>query len=347
MFAVLALAVPAVASAAPSPNDGSRALRSSSRGARQVHVPPAGRAVDTSHPDHVIGHGSPAGCTSRAVVRAVAKGGIIRFRCGPKPVVIRMWHTAKVVNTSRHVVIDGGGLVTLDGMGDRRILYQDTCDRRQIHVTHHCEDQAHPRLVVQHITLAHGNSTGQLHDMGGGGAIFDRGGRLKIVDTTFIGNRCDRTGADLGGGAVRAMQQYHWLPLWVVHSTFRGGRCSNGAGLSGLNVSWHILNSLFVGNHAIGYGRNPASPGTPGGGSGGALYADGETYHIRIAGTVMRDNEVNELGGAVFFVSNDLTGTLRLAWSTLEDNLSTGPETKPGIFYQGSGPIDAQHTLIR
>src|ERR1700685_317450 len=48
-------------------------------------VPHAARAVNTSHPNHVIGNGTPASCTSAAVVRAVAKGGVITFSCGPKP----------------------------------------------------------------------------------------------------------------------------------------------------------------------------------------------------------------------------------------------------------------------
>ena len=91
-----------------------------------VAVPPEARAVDTSHPDRWVGDGTPASCTSGAVVRAVAKGGIIRFRCGPDPVTIVMRRTAKVVNTSTRVVLDGGGLVTLSGGGERRILYQDT-----------------------------------------------------------------------------------------------------------------------------------------------------------------------------------------------------------------------------
>ena len=32
-------------------------------------VPAAARAVNTTHPDHVIGNGGPASCTSAAVVR--------------------------------------------------------------------------------------------------------------------------------------------------------------------------------------------------------------------------------------------------------------------------------------
>lgn len=318
-----------------------------SRGVASVPVPRAGRAVDTSHPDHVIGTGSPGSCLPRKVVRAVAQGGVITFDCGPRPVVIGMRRTAKVVNTSRRVVIDGGGLVTLSGLGTRRILYQDTCDQRQVWTTDHCDNQGYPRLVVQHLTLEAGNSTGQTFDGGGGGAIFDRGGRLKIVDTTFLGNRCDRTGPDLGGGAVRALSQYDGRPVYVVHSTFRGGVCSNGSALSSIGVSWQVLNSRFLRNRAVGHGANPASPGTPGGGSGGAIYTDGNTYRLTIAGTLMRHNHANEGGGAVFYVSNDRTGALHIHWSTLEDNVSERFETRPGIFYLGHGPIDVSHSVIR
>ena len=135
-----------------------------------VPVPKEARAVDTSHPDRWVGDGTAASCTSRAVVRAVAKGGVIRFRCGPDPVTIEMKQTAKVVNTSKRVVIDGGGLVTLSGGGERRILYQNTCDPKQTWTTDHCDDQATPRLVVQRLTLADGNSTGETYEGGGGGA---------------------------------------------------------------------------------------------------------------------------------------------------------------------------------
>ena len=176
-------------------------------------MPREARAVDTSHPDRWVGSGTPRSCTSRAVVRAVAKGGIIRFRCGPDPVRIEMRRTAKVVNTSRRVVLDGRGLVTLSGGGKRRILYQDTCDQRQKWTTSHCDDQARPRLVVQNLTFADGDATGETYDGGGGGAIFARGGRLKIVGSTFAGNRCDPTGPDLGGGAVRALSQHDGRPV--------------------------------------------------------------------------------------------------------------------------------------
>ena len=65
----------------------------------------------------------------QAVVGAVAKGGVITFDCGPSPVTITMTATAKVFNDRPDVVIDGGGQVTLDGGGARRILYMNTCDQ--------------------------------------------------------------------------------------------------------------------------------------------------------------------------------------------------------------------------
>ena len=308
-------------------------------------VPGKARAVDTSRPDRWIGTGTPRSCTSRAVVRAVAKGGVIRFRCGPDPVRIEMGRTAKVVNTSRRVVLDGRGLVTLSGGGKRRILYQNTCDRRQTWTTSHCDDQATPRLVVQDLTFAAGNATGATYDGGGGGAIFARGGRLKIVRSTFVGNRCDGTGPDLGGGAVRALSQHRAQPVTVVRSTFRSGVCSNGGALSSIGVSWSIYNSVFTGNRAIGRGANPARPNTPGGGSGGALYADGNDFRVLIAGTKMARNHAREGGGAVFFVSNDRTGVLKIRSSTLRHNPSDGFETDPGIFFLGRDQIVADSVV--
>ena len=308
-------------------------------GAEKVEVPRAARAVDTSRPDRWVGNGTPGSCTSRAVVRAVARGGVIRFRCGPEPVRIEMKRTAKVVNTSRRVVLDGRGLVTLSGGGKRRILYQNTCDQRQTWTTSHCDDQATPRLVVQNLTFADGDSTGETYEGGGGGAIFARGGRLKIVRSKFVGNRCDETGPDLGGGAVRALSQHDGRPVTVVGSTFRRGVCSNGAALSSIGVSWSIYNSVFTRNRAVGRGANPSRPDTPGGGSGGALYADGNDFRVLVAGTRMTGNHAREGGGAIFFVSNDRTGELEIRSSTLRDNPSDGFETDPGIFFLGREQI--------
>ena len=315
---------------------------------RAVPVPAGGRPVDTAHPDRVVGHGTPASCTSAAVVAAVRAGGIIRFSCGPGPVTIRMNATAKVRNTSARVVLDGRGLVTLSGEGRRRILYMDTCDPAQVWTTSHCQDQATPRLVIQNLALIDGNSTGQQFG-GGGGAIFARGGRLEIIDSTFTGDRCDHYGPDLGGGAVRALSQYDDLPVYVVGSRFTNNACSNGAALSSIGVSWTVLNSHFVDNRAIGSGANPAQSGTPGGGSGGAIYNDGDRMTLSIGGSVFVDNHANEGGGAIFFVSDDRTGTMAIRDSTLEDNPNDRFHSPglPGIYFLGARPPAITDSVLR
>jgi hypothetical protein len=302
-------------------------------------VPPGGAAPQ---PDEravaarVVGDGSPASCTSRAVVRAVRAGGSISFDCGPDPVTIVMKRTAKVLNTNPVTVIDGGGLVTLSGEGERRILYQNTCDPKQVWTTDHCQDQRDPLLVLRGLRLVRGDSTGETYEGGGGGALFVRGGRLRVVDSVFVRNRCDRTGPDLGGAAVRVLSHWSAKPVRVARSTFTRGRCSNGSALSSIGVSWRISDSVFRGNRAIGHGANPARPGTPGGGSGGAIYLDGNRFTLRLDRTLMEGNQAREGGGAIFFVSNDRTGTMTLSDSTLRDNPSLGFETYPGIFFLGA-----------
>lgn len=308
---------------------------------------PQGRAAASDA--QTVGDGTSASCTSGAVVRAVARGGLIRFDCGPEPVTIKMRRTAKVVNTSRRVVIDGGGLVTLSGMGKRRILYQNTCDPKQTWTTSHCNDQASPRLVLRNLTFAQGNSTGQRYDGGGGGAVFARGGQLEIVNTTFVDNRCDRRGPDLGGAAVRVLDQYRDRVVHVVGSTFTNGKCSNGGAISSIGVSWLVEDSTFVGNRAIGRGANPARPGTRGGGSGGAIYLDGNRFTLSLVRTIMRNNVANEGGGAVFFVSNDRTGTMQIRGSRLVRNPSRGFETLglPGIFFLGARRPTIVRSVLR
>jgi hypothetical protein len=326
-----------VAGAGAVPAAGSIARRSVP-GVHPVPVPAAGRPVDTSHPNRVVGRGTPASCSSAAVVAAVRAGGIIRFACGPKPVTIRTNTTAKVRNTSRQVVLDGGGLVTLSGERRHRILYMDTCDPAQVWTTSHCQDQASPKLVVQNLNFTDGNSSGQRFDGGGGGAIFARGGRLRIINSGFAGNRCERDGPDIGGGAVRALSQYHDHPVYVVNSRFTGNACSNGGALSSIGVSWTVLDSGFSANRAIGHGANPAQDHTPGGGSGGAIYNDGDRMTLSIGGSRFSDNSANEGGGAIFFVSDDRTGTMAITDSTLELNPNYRFHTAglPGIFFLGA-----------
>jgi hypothetical protein len=314
-----------------------------------AYVPPAGRAVNTSHPNHVVGNGTAASCTSAAVVRDVALGGIITFNCGSKPVTILMTKTAKVVNTRHRVVLDGGGKVTLSGGGKIEILYMDTCDKRQIWTTSDCFDQEWPQLVVQNITFTRGYSgvhQGNGSNPYGGGAIYAEGGQFKAVNSAFVNNGCYKYGPDLGGAAIRALAQWDNKPVYVTDDTFRGGRCSNGGALSSISVQWDVLNSVFTNNKAIGWGANPSGKGTPGGGSGGAIYLDGVKDDVLISGTIITGNTAREGGGAVFDVVDQDWGTLTLKACTLKRNTSGEFQNYPGIFYEVDGQL-RQPTVIK
>ncbi len=292
-------------------------------------VPSAGQAVDTSHPDHVIGSGTPASCTSAAVVAAVAAGGVITFNCGPGPVTITMTATATVPTSSHLVVLDGGGKVTLSGGGSTEILSVNAGWQQQW-----------PQLVVQNLTFTDAYSGTQQttgSSVYGGGAIFDEGGQLKVVDSAFAGNSCFASGPDLGGGAIRAVGMSLASPVYITGDTFTGNSCSNGGALSGLFAQFDVINSLMTGNKAIGWGANPAAAGTPGGGSGGAIYTDGTGYNLSVTGTVMRDNTAREGGGAIFFVVNSGGGTLQIDSSTLQGNPSGEFQNAPGIFDSVNG----------
>jgi hypothetical protein len=320
-------------------------------GAGACDVPAEAQLEDVRNPTIVIGSGTPESCTGDAFVRAVAEGGVITFDCGDEPVTITLAETAKVVNANGPIVIDGGGKVTLSGGGRVRILYQNTCDPAQGWTTPHCDDQDHPSLTVQRLTFEGGNATGL--DPDGGGAIFVRGGRFKVIDSVFVNNRCDETGPDVGGAAIRVFDQSEDKPVYVVGSTFGGAPelgnvCSNGGGLSSIGVSYTVIDSVFSHNRAIGRGANPAQAGTPGGGSGGAIYNDGNTFALTLCNTRLEHNEANEGGGAIFFVSNDRSGSLVIEGSTLRDNPSGEFETRgfPGIFVLANGDPRVTDSLI-
>lgn len=319
-------------------------------------VPADAQLEDVTTVTRVVGNGTPASCTGEAFVNAVEQApGVITFSCGPDPVIVTVPRTARVFNRVagqdvHRVVIDGGGKVTLSGAGARRILYMNTCDPALTWTTPNCDNQQWPQLTVQNLTFVDGNAIGSGE---GGGAIFASGGRLKVVNARFFHNWCDATGPDVGGGAIRAFQQWQGLPAYVVGSTFGGAQGlgnfgSNGAGLSSIGVSWSVYNSVFTANAAIGNGANPAQPGTPGGGSGGAIYNDGDTMTLSLCGVQMTGNTANEGGSAIFFVSNDLTGHLSITDSVLHNPQSGQFWTAPyeSIFYLGAGPILVTRSTI-
>ncbi len=347
-----------------------------------VAVPEGLGLEGISNPDRVVGTGTPASCTSAAVVAAVTAGGVVTFNCGPNPHTITLSETLKVRNSTRKLVIDGGGKVTLSGGNSKRILYIDTCDASLGSVSGNClYAPKWPEVTVQNITLANGNATNASYvspgdvnqGSNGGGAIFALGGRLKVVRSVFQQNVCATNGPDLGGAAIRILAQrsstpnnldsshaaYNQEPAAIVQSTFggasgKGNSCSNGGAISGLRTPITVLNSNISYNNAVGCCSNPAKPGTPGGGSGGAIYTDGDTYDLRIAGSNIQYNTAKAGGSAIFYVSNARTGRLYIDSTVSKNNtyVPSGQSTPqsfqnyPGIFYLGKGePVFTNSTL--
>jgi hypothetical protein len=315
-------------------------------------VPTEAGLADSSSPTTVVGTGTPESCTGDAFIDAVAHGGVITFNCGAEPAIITVDRPAKIVNdTGPEIVIDGGGLVTLSGAGTTRILYMNTCDEAQVWTTSECNNQDHPRLTVQNITFIDASSKNETEN-DGGGAIFVRGGRFKMLNTRFFNNVCADSGPDVGGAGIRVFDQYEDQPVYVVNTTFGGAEgfgntCSNGGGISSIGVSWTLINSLFSHNHAIGNGGNPAQGGTPGGGSGGAIYNDGNTMTLSLCGVSIQQNEVVQHGSAIFFVTNDHSGDIRIEKSVITHNIGgSWYPTYPQISNHDDTPIEVIDSVI-
>ncbi len=319
-------------------------------------VPAEAAAENVSTPTTVVGKGTPESCTADAFVAAVANGGVVTFDCGASPTTITLTKSAVVRNDKPGVVIDGGGKITLSGGGTTRILTMNACDPANggyaSGVPGDCNEQVTPKLTVQNLTFADGHVELGNVEGGGGGAIWARGGRTKIVNSRFFHDTCDESGSDVGGGAVRVLDfpksGSFGRPVFVVNSTFGGAgelgnSCANGGALSSIGASWTILNSVFSGNRATGRGANDGN-----GGNGGAIYNDGNTIHLEMCGTRMEDNHANEGGSAIFFVSNDRSGTIAITDSVLRNNPKGTFETAgfPGLFVQAKAPPTVTRSTI-
>ena len=313
-------------------------------------IPAEAAEEDVSQPDHVVGAGTPESCTAGALADAMRGGGVITFDCGFDPVTIALDRTLTTCNTHNcahpwqggipvaRMVLDGGGRITLSGNDQRGIFYANSCEETFGWLSADCTTATTPLIVFQNITLEHGNATSGPSGLegvgggGGGGAIAMRGGQFKAVNVLFRDNVCVARASDAGGGAVRLTLSQGGA--FIVNSTFENNKCANGGAISGLHASITVLNSLFTGNSATGTG---ASSGQ--GGNGGALYGDGNAFDFVVEGSAMSGNYADEGGPAIFFVSNDRSGTLTLRDSILSGNTGENFHTSPyrDIFYLGGG----------
>ncbi|RLB56278.1 MAG: hypothetical protein DRI90_18790, partial [Deltaproteobacteria bacterium] len=187
----------------------------------------------------VVGDGTPQSCTAEALQSAVSGGGDVSFDCGAQPVVIAV---ASQIQIDADTIIDGGGLVTLDGGGASRLLSVDN----------------HVSLTVIGLSFSKGFATTTGNDQQSGGAI--RGGwsgAVAVFDCRFVDNSAGDEGEE-GGGAIYVPSQ---STLLIVASDFESNRGSTGGAVNNLLSGLTIVNSTFTDNESdLG---------------GGAVYTDG------------------------------------------------------------------------
>lgn len=272
--------------------------------------------VDTSNPDHVIGDGTPQSCTQEALSEVAQSGGIITFNCGSDPVEISISETV-VFNSE--TVIDGSGLVTLNAHNNTRIFYLDSD-----------YNTTTPTLTVQGLTFINGSSGADGDDTAqGGGAIYRDGGSLQVINCNFVNNHAPSPGQDIAGGAIYA---FGGGSTTIAGSTFTGNTASNGGAIGSLNGDLTIINSVFTDNSASGHDGNPGN-----GGCGGAIYQDGRDEITTFCGVTIKNNSAGAIGGGVFRVSNDNSGTLIIDKTTIDSNVVTasGDGNAGGLYLQG------------
>jgi len=313
-------------------------------------LPAAATAVDTSTPTTVVGTGTPDGCTQAALQSAVTQGGIVTFSCGAAPVTIALDATI-TVPIDRDTVLDGGGLVTLDGQNAVQILRWNGVDYK-------ANDHA---LTVQHMALVNAKTTpteaippapqqacSQGYDDGEGGAIYVRDGNLVVIDCVFTNDHAAPLGPDTGGGAIYIAGSKRGVI--AERCTFTNDQGSNAGAVGALNAEIQVFDSLVTGNMATGHDANDADQSKcsvmnngqyeiGSGGNGGALYADGNDFDFTVCGDDIENNAagVNAFGGGIFFTSDNMTGVLSIIDSTIQGNtgghwtnVTTGSVTNAG-----------------
>jgi hypothetical protein len=264
------------------------------------------------NPNVVLGDGTPASCNEAALQGALDAGGKIICNCGNAPITIPLTKELKA-NVS-NTVFDGGGLVTIDGQNNVRILNV----REGIIFT------------LQNTVLTRGragNSGGLFLESGGAilvgsGVTGNGGGELRLFNSSFTNNTIRRTlVAERGGGAVYT---YALKNLVAVGCTFTNNSANVGGAIGGIGSQLTILNSTFQNNFTT------ATSDAFLNGVGGAIYVDGidlwdpsnaQDHKITLCGTNFIGNNARHQGGALFSVISDgKRNQLNIDRCTFENN---------------------------
>ncbi len=265
-------------------------------------------------------------CTRAGIQAALDTGGQISFDCGPNPISIPIDLTLQL-NPTVDTTLDGGGLVTLDGLNQNRILHKDWHNPSLGDIT----------VTLQNIRLINGKapSGGSTGDHSGGAlAAGHPGTRVHIINATFENNTTrDTATTDNQGGAIFVHNSYETV---ISGSVFQANLAGNGGAFGGIATGLVVFNSRFTGNQAV--------DSTSGGivrGYGGAIHLDGvsNSYNpasnnrMHVCGSLFENNTSIRGGGALSVVISDNLGTKAIyEHSTYTGNRTLGLD---GSYGQG------------
>lgn len=268
------------------------------------------QAIPTLQSAVTVGNGAPASCTEAAFAAALQSASAITFNCGSASHTINL-STTKVI--AGDMMIDGGGLITLDGNHAHTLL----------------RVESGASLSIANLTLQNGWAVG-----GPGGAIVNLG-VLTVTNSTFLHNTADSFGgallnygvmlvrdsvfienyAAINGGAIDSISalEIELSAFFSNTASFRGGAINNYQG------ELHVRESRFEYNRSEGYG--------------GALVNDEGTAAVAAASFLY--NSAQDIGGAI---RNN--GDMALTDSTLAYNIANngggGVDNRGGLFVENS-----------
>ena len=262
----------------------------------QVCDVPTPLALPTT--SRVVGTGTATSCTYSTLSTAVTAGGSITFSCGSAPVTIAV---TSAITVSKATVVDGAGLVTLDGGGNNQIFLV----------------ASNYSLSVRNLTFVNGKAPAVSDATGIGGAVLGNWrSQVEVIGCTFQNNTAGR-----GGGAIGV---WTGSSLTIVSSRFSGNSSWYGGAVYSLYSPLQIINCEFTNNSTL-----LLSSGST---DGGAIATDGATTDgttvanngtIQICGTQIRNNNANGSGGAAYLWMYPPDQTI-IDRTTVEGNTSTG-----------------------
>lgn len=239
-------------------------------------------------------------CTKAGIQAALNVGGHIRFNCGSTPVTIAI-SSPLTLNPTVDTVLDGSGLVTLNGQNGTRILYKGWHD-----------PVTTPSVTITIQNMRFINAKAPAGDEHSGGAIYvgHPGTRLHIINSTFQDNTTTEIDTpDNQGGAIFVHNSYETI---ITGSEFTNNSAGNGGAFGGIATGLYIVNSRFTGNDAVDTSTDGVVCG-----HGGAIHLDGvaNSYNpttnnrVYVCGSIFDQNTAVRGGGALKVTVSDNLGT--------------------------------------